>query len=83
MLSKMVVGMKMEVYGFKARVHKDGKWLVGEIPELHIHDQARTLRDLENELKDAVDTVVEFAFSGKQKKIVAKSPLLRSLLVNA
>lgn len=75
--------MKMEIYGFKASVHKDGKWLVGEIPELHVHDQAKTMRELEEELKDAVDTVIEFAFRGGQKKIVAKSPLLRSLLVNA
>lgn len=75
--------MKMEIYGFKARVHKDGNLLVGEIPELHIHDQAKTMRELENELKDAVDTVIEFAFQGKQKKVVARSPLLRSLLIKA
>ena len=75
--------MRMEIYGFRASVHRDGKWLVGKIPELHIHDQAKTMRELENELKDAVDTVIEFAFSGKQKNIVAKSPLLKSLLVNA
>lgn len=73
----------MEIYGFKACVHKDGNWLIGEIPELHVHDQAQTLRELEEELKDAVDTVIEFAFQGRQKKVVAKSPVLRSLLVKA
>lgn len=53
--------MKMEIYGFKATVYKDEKWFVGEIPELHVHDQAKTLRELEEELKDAVDTAVAFS----------------------
>jgi len=53
--------MKMEIYGFKAQVHKDGDWFVVEIPELHVHDQAKTLRELEDELKDAVDTADAFS----------------------
>jgi predicted RNase H-like HicB family nuclease len=72
--------MKMEIYGFKARVHKDGEWFIGEIPELHVHDQAKTLRELENELKDAVDTAVAFA---QEHKSARKSQALKSLLARA
>ena len=59
--------MKMEVYGFKASVYKDGDWFVGEIPELHVHDQAKSLREFEEELKDAVDTAVSFSLERKKK----------------
>lgn len=52
--------MKMEIYGFKAKITKDGEYLVGEIPELHIADQAKNLKELEDELKDAVSLVVDF-----------------------
>lgn len=72
--------MKMDIYGFKADVHRDGKWFIGEIPELHVQDQARSLRELESELKDAVDTAVEFLLEKNAHKV--KSPVLRSLLVN-
>lgn len=50
----------MEIYGFKAKVYRDGNWFIGSIPELHVHDQAKTLRELEDELEDAVDTAVAF-----------------------
>ena len=69
--------MKMEVYGFKAFVYKDEKWFVGEIPELHVHDQAKTLRELEEELKDAVDTAV--AFSLEHESEARSQKALRSL----
>jgi predicted RNase H-like HicB family nuclease len=75
--------MKMDIYGFKANVYKDGKWLVGEIPELHVHDQAKTLRDLENELKDAVDTVITFVLENGQCKVMLRSQTLQSLFVRA
>ena len=55
----------MEIYGFKVRVYRDGDWFVGEVPELHVHDQAKTLRELESELKDAVDTAVAFSLEHK------------------
>ena len=74
--------MKMEIYGFKAKVYKDGKWFIGEIPELHVHDQARTLRDLENELKDAVDTAVVFMLEKRHKEAM-KFQVLRSLVAKA
>ncbi len=75
--------MKMDIYGFKAKVYKDGDWFVGEIPELHVHDQAKTLRELESELKDAIDTAVAFLTDKKNRRIGAKSQLLRSLFARA
>ena len=58
--------MKMEIYGFKASVHEDGDFFVGEIPGLHVHEQAKSLRELEEELKDAVDTAVSFSLERKK-----------------
>ena len=72
--------MKMEIYGFKAVVYRDEEWFIGEIPELHVHDQAKTLRELENELKDAVDTVIAFSL---EHKTTRKSQAIRSLLAKA
>ena len=58
--SIVVVMMRIDIYGFKAKVTNDGKQYIGVIPELHVHDQADSLRELESELKDAVDTAVSF-----------------------
>ncbi len=70
----------MEIYGFRANVYKDGEWFIGEIPELHVHDQAKTLRELEDELKDAVDTAIAFSL---EHETTPKSRVLRSLLARA
>jgi predicted RNase H-like HicB family nuclease len=66
----------MEIYGFKALVYKEGEGFIGEIPELHVHDQAKTLRELEDELKDAVDTAVVFSLEHGSGP---KSQTIRSL----
>ena len=71
----------MEIYGFKADVHREGKWFIGTIDELHVQDQAKSLRELESELKDAVDTAVEFLLGKNNLK--TKSPVLRSLIVRS
>ena len=76
----MAILMQMDIYGFRAKVHKGGKWFIGEIPELHVHDQAGTLRELESELKDAVDTAVAFMLE-KNRKGAMKFQVLRSLIV--
>lgn len=75
--------MEIDIYGFKARVYKDGRWLIGEIPRLHIHDQAKSIRELENELKDAVDSLIGAAFASDRQKAAVKSPLLKGLLIKA
>lgn len=73
--------MRMEIYGFKADVYRDGKWFVGTIDELHVQDQAKSLRKLESELKDAVDTAVGFLL--EKNTLKTKSPVLRSLLARS
>lgn len=77
----LLIGMKMEIYGFKADVKRDGKLFVGTIDELHVQDQAKSLRELESELKDAVDTAVAFLLEKKHKGV--KSPVLRSLIARS
>ncbi len=74
--------MKIDIYGFKANVTRDGKHLVGEIPELHIADQADSLNELESELKDAVSLVVDFIL--KDEKNASKgfsSSVIRKLKI--
>ena len=48
-------------------MYEDGDFFLGEIPELHVHDQAKSLRELEEELKDAADAAVSFSLEGKKK----------------
>ncbi len=63
--------MELEVYGFRAKISRDGRYLIGEIPELHIQDQAKDLKELESELKDAVSLVINFIIANP--KDAAKS----------
>ncbi len=51
--------MGILVYGFKAKVFRDGKYYVGTVSDLHANTQATTLRELEKNLKDAVALVFE------------------------
>lgn len=59
--------MEMDIYGFKAHVSVSKGWLVGEISELHIVDQAKTLGTLERRLKEGVETVFAAAQKNPQK----------------
>ena len=51
--------MQLEIYGFKADVVISQKWYIGEIPELHIVEQAKTLSTLEKRLKEGVEDVLD------------------------
>ncbi len=51
--------MRLEIYGFKAAVAISQKWYIGEIPELHIVEQAKTLGTLEERLKEGVGDVLD------------------------
>lgn len=51
--------MDLTVYGFKAKVMKDGKYYVGTVRELHANTQAQSLRELKKNLKEAVSLVFE------------------------
>lgn len=74
--------MQIDIYGFKARITRDGRHLVGEIPELHIADQADSLNELENELKDAVSLVVDFILKDEKNASKGFSPsVIRKLKI--
>lgn len=51
--------MQIEVYGFKADVSKDGKYYSATVRELHANTQARSLRQLKENLKEVVRLVFE------------------------
>lgn len=51
--------MEINVYGFDADIKISEKWFVGEIAELHIVEQAKTLRVLEDRLKGGIEDVVD------------------------
>jgi len=51
--------MKLKVYGFEANVRKSESWYIGEIKELHIVEQAKTLATLEKKLKGGVEAVLD------------------------
>jgi len=51
--------MKLKIYGFKSYVTISDKWYIGEIKELHIVEQAKTLATLEKRLKEGVEAVLD------------------------
>jgi len=51
--------MKLKIYGFEADVKRSEGWYIGEIKELHIVEQAKTLAKLEKRLKEGVEAVLD------------------------
>ncbi len=51
--------MEMEVYGFKAQVTVSEKTYSGEIGDLHIITQAKTLKQLKARLEEAVELTLD------------------------
>jgi len=51
--------MKLEVYGFKAEVVKEGKYYAASVRELHANTQAKSLKELKSNLKEVVRLVFE------------------------
>jgi len=49
----------MEVYGFKANVVKDGKVYAATVRELHANTQAKSLKELKENLKEVVRLIFE------------------------
>ena len=67
--------MEMEVYGFKAKVTKDGKYYVGTVRDLHANTQAKSLSELRKNLKEVVSLVFEDVLDNEKeysKAIVRK-----------
>jgi predicted RNase H-like HicB family nuclease len=51
--------MEMDVYGFKAKVTISEGTYSGEIEELHVITQAKTLRQLKARLEEATELTVD------------------------
>ena len=51
--------MQIDIYGFKAQVSKDGKYYAATVRELHANTQARSLKELKENLKEVVRLVFE------------------------
>jgi len=54
-----MITMKLKIYGFNADVTISEKWYIGEIKEIHIVEQAKTLSMLEKRLKEGVEAVLD------------------------
>jgi len=77
--------MKLDIYGFKASVSKDGKYYAANIKELHANTQARSLNELKKNLKEAVRLVFEDVLKNESeynKEIVkkVKATLIQNLV---
>lgn len=51
--------IEINIYGFKAKVLKDGKYYVATVRELHANTQAKSLKELRANLKEVVSLVFE------------------------
>jgi protein required for attachment to host cells len=50
--------MKLKIYGFEANVKRSEGWYIGEIKDLHVVEQAKTLKTLKKRLKEGVRDVL-------------------------
>ncbi len=76
--------MKLEVYGFKADVVKDGKCYAATVKELHANTQAKSIKELKANLKEVLHLVFEDVLKNEvsySKAIVdkVKANLIRNL----
>ena len=51
--------MELNVYGFRAKIVISGGTYSGEVDELHVVTQARTLHQLMNRLEEAVELTID------------------------
>ena len=58
--------VELNVYGYMAKVHWDGKRFIGRIDELHVTDAAKSIKALEEDLKNAVSGLVESELTSKK-----------------
>ena len=59
-MKKTVIKTRLPVLTFTASVEREGKWYVGSIDEMQgVHSQGRTLKELEENLKDALALTIE------------------------
>lgn len=65
----MNIKLEINIYGFIAVVSRSEGWYVGVIKDLHVVDQAKTLRVLEKRLKEGADLALEGLFKNPDKEI--------------
>lgn len=58
--------IKLNVYGYVARVYWDGQRFIGRIDELHVTDAAKSIKELEEDLKNAASGLLETALTSKK-----------------
>jgi predicted RNase H-like HicB family nuclease len=51
--------MELEIYGFKAKIVKDGKHYAATVKELNANTQGKSLSEVKKNLKEAVALVFE------------------------
>ena len=73
--------MKLDIYGFKADVYKDGKYYVGTVRELHANTQARSLKELRENLKEAVSLVFEDVLAHEKEYSVAIVNKVKAMVI--
>ncbi len=64
----MKVELEMGIYGFKAKVTRSEGWYVGVIEDLHVVDQGKTLKVLEERLKEGAELALEEIFKSPDKE---------------
>ena len=63
--------VNLNIYGYVAKVHWDGKRFIGRIDALHVTDAAKSITELEGDLKNAVSGLLESSLmSTKAKKVL-------------
>lgn len=58
--------IKLNIYGYSAKVHWDGKRFIGRIDELHVTDASKSIKELEEDLKNAVSGLIESELTSKK-----------------
>lgn len=58
--------LKLDIYGYSAKVYWDGKRFIGRIDELHVTDAAKSIRELEDDLKNAAAGLLESSLTPKK-----------------
>ncbi len=62
--------VKLNIYGYTAKIHWDGKRFIGRIDRLHVTDAAKSIKALEGDLKNAVAGLLEYELTSKKRSRV-------------
>ena len=60
--------IKLNIYGYAAKVYWDGKRFIGRIDELHVTDAAKSIKELEDDLKNAASGLLGSALTSRKRK---------------